>query len=221
MTETYVAYGATQHLFKECARHGDYEIPQALEKKGEIPADENGTHLGVGSGWWYDTLGLTPTFNVWAQISFIHMYMLQVRIRMFPATHAPIWTQHLTNHCFYAAEDRLVVWHKVTSSSLRQRYLKDLFSQWRGLLIAYDEGLVKGDAMLAAALWRNLLNAREDVDYQKLAEVVGYMRREIRRLDLASDDDVAKGSWTFGANPGTEAPSVLLQSMLMKEGENA
>ncbi|KAF2191483.1 hypothetical protein K469DRAFT_720507 [Zopfia rhizophila CBS 207.26] len=221
MTETYVAYGATKGMFLECARHGDYKIPQAQEKGAEIPTDENGAHVGVGSGWWYDMLGLTPTFNVWAQITFIHMYMLQVRFRMFPSTHAPVWTQHLINHAFYAAEDRLVVWHKITSSSLRQKYLKDLFSQWRGVLLSYDEGLVKGDAMLAAALWRNLLNAREDIDYQKLAEIVGYIRREIRRLDEATDDEVARGSWRFGEDPGAEAPSVMLQSKLMKEGERA
>lgn len=54
MTETYAAYGATEVLFKECARPGDYTIPQALEKKGEIPTDEAGVHIGVGSGWWYE-----------------------------------------------------------------------------------------------------------------------------------------------------------------------
>ena len=55
LTETYVAYGGTQELFKECARHGDYEVPQALEKGAEIPTDETGAHLGVGKGWWYES----------------------------------------------------------------------------------------------------------------------------------------------------------------------
>ena len=54
--------------------------------------------------------------------------------------------------------------HDMGSSSIRQRYLKDLFVQWRGVILAYDEGLVKGDAVLAAAVWRNLFKAREDVD---------------------------------------------------------
>jgi cytochrome b pre-mRNA-processing protein 3 len=56
-TETYVAYGACSALIKECVRPGDYTIAQALEKKGEIPTDENGTHIGVGEGWWYDSKG--------------------------------------------------------------------------------------------------------------------------------------------------------------------
>jgi cytochrome b pre-mRNA-processing protein 3 len=55
MTETYVAYGAAQELIKECTRPGDYTIPQALEKNVEIPRDDTGAHIGVGTGWWYDS----------------------------------------------------------------------------------------------------------------------------------------------------------------------
>ena len=55
MTETYVAYGATRDLIKECTKPGEYKIPQALVKRGEIPVDENGVHLGEGEGWWYDS----------------------------------------------------------------------------------------------------------------------------------------------------------------------
>ncbi|KAL1796408.1 hypothetical protein ACET3X_004948 [Alternaria dauci] len=215
MTETYVAYGATRDLIKECTKPGEYKIPQALLKRGEIPVDENGVHLGEGEGWWYDTLGLKPTFSNWAQITFIHMYMLQVRFRMFPQSHAPVWIQHLTNQAFYAAEDRLVIWHKFNANSLRQKHLKDMFSQWRAVLLSYDEGLMKGDAMLAAAVWRNLLGAKEDVDFEKLAQIVGYMRRELKRLDNATDDEVANGTWTFKGSPGDEASLVKAPSRMM------
>ncbi|KAJ4363558.1 Serine carboxypeptidase 3 [Neocucurbitaria cava] len=218
MTETYVAYGATKDLVKECARAGEYKIPQALVKGGEIPVDENGVHLGEAEGWWYDTLGLKPTFFNWAQITFIHMYMLQVRFRMFPQSHASVWIQHLTNQAFYAAEDRLVVWHKFNANSLRQKHLKDMFAQWRGVLLSYDEGLMKGDAMLAAAIWRNLLGAKEDVDFEKLAQIVGYMRRELKRLDNATDDEVANGQWKFRGDPGEEAGNVKAPSRMMASG---
>lgn len=55
MTETYVAYGATRDLIKECTKPGEYKIPQALLKGGEIPVDDNGVHLGEAEGWWYDS----------------------------------------------------------------------------------------------------------------------------------------------------------------------
>jgi cytochrome b pre-mRNA-processing protein 3 len=143
------------------------------------------------------------------------MYMLQVRFRMFPESHAGVWIQHLTNHAFYAAEDRLVVWHKFNANSLRQKHLKDMFSQWRAVLLSYDEGLMKGDAMLASAVWRNLMGAKEDVDFQKLAQIVGYMRRELKRLENASDDEVANGMWKFKGDPGEEASLAKLPSKMM------
>jgi cytochrome b pre-mRNA-processing protein 3 len=59
--------------------------------------------------------------------------------------------------------------------------------------------------MLAAAVWRNLMGGKEDVDFQKLAQVVSYMRRELRALDQASDDEVAKGTWQFSSDPGVES----------------
>jgi cytochrome b pre-mRNA-processing protein 3 len=145
------------------------------------------------------------------------MYMLQVRFRMFPETHAPVWIQHLTNQAFYAAEDRLVIWHKFNANSLRQKYMKDMFSQWRAVLVSYDEGLMKGDAMLAAALWRNLMGGRENVDFNQLAQIVGYMRRELKRLEDAPLNVVAQGQWKFSGDPGDEANLVKTPSRLMKE----
>jgi cytochrome b pre-mRNA-processing protein 3 len=136
------------------------------------------------------------------------MYMLQVRFRMFPAQHAPTWIQHITNHLFWAAEDRLVVYHKFNSNAVRQKSLKDMFANWRAVLLSYDEGLVKGDAVLAAAVWRNLFGGREDVDFEKLAQIVAYMRREIRRLTQASDEEVASGSYKFNSDPGADAEFV-------------
>jgi cytochrome b pre-mRNA-processing protein 3 len=60
MTETYVAYGATRDLMKECTKAGEYKIPQAQIKGGEIPTDENGVHLGEGEGWWYESKFFRP-----------------------------------------------------------------------------------------------------------------------------------------------------------------
>jgi cytochrome b pre-mRNA-processing protein 3 len=150
------------------------------------------------------------------------MYMLQVRFRMFPKDQSPLWIQHITNHAFYAAEDRLVVWHQLNANSLRQKYLKDMFAQWRAVLLSYDEGLIKGDAVLAAAIWRNLFAAREeDMDFEKLAMVVGYMRRELKRLDAAPDGVVASGVWKFESDPGMEANVVKAPSRMATEAGKA
>lgn len=52
-TEPYVAYGATEDLFRECARAGEYTMPSV--KAGEDPPrTAKGEDLGLGVGWWYD-----------------------------------------------------------------------------------------------------------------------------------------------------------------------
>jgi cytochrome b pre-mRNA-processing protein 3 len=70
MTETYVAYGATRELVKECTRPGEYKIPQALEKNVEIPTDENGVHLGIGEGWWYESTSPRYRLKDWTWTDF-------------------------------------------------------------------------------------------------------------------------------------------------------
>lgn len=232
VTETYVAYGVTEKLIKECGRQAAYSIPQRNEKDASIPKTKDGEDLGVGNGWWYESktecytltveqtvnpdpaLGLTPTFNTWAQVTFLHMYLLTVRMRCFPAEHAPTWHQHLLNHFFYTAEDRMVTIHNVHSRAIRNKYLKDLFVQWRGLLAGYDEGLIRGDAVLATAIWRNVFKADENVDFRHLGEVVSYMRGVLKGLDGMKDDAIAGGEVVFG-DPGTERAGVMAKSGMM------
>jgi len=142
-------------------------------------------------------LGLDVTFSSWAQVLFLHMYLLTARLRRFPAEHAGVWHQNLLDHFFYAAEDRMAVWHGMTARGVRNKYLKDLWLQWRGLLLSYDEGLIKGDAVLATAVWRNMFKANEEVDIADVALVTAYMRRQLQRLDEMPDEAFASGEVAF------------------------
>ncbi|KKA19342.1 Ubiquinol-cytochrome C chaperone [Rasamsonia emersonii CBS 393.64] len=194
-TETYVSYGLTQKLFEACSAQADYRIPQAAQKGAEIPKTASGEDLGVGEGWWYNNLGLLPTFSTWSQVTFLHMYLLTVRLRALPSAESVrTHSRHLFDHFSHNAEHRMAVLHGLSSRSIRNKYLKDLFIQWRGVLAAYDEGLAKGDAVLGAAVWRNIWKASptgpdgKEIDWAKVACVVAYMRRvlvELSRLDEA------------------------------------
>jgi len=101
--------------------------------------------------------------------------------------------------------------------------LKDLFLQWRGVLAAYDEGLVKGDAVLGSAIWRNLYRGQEEVDWEKVAIVVAYMRRAVKLLGSIEMDrvigklDGAKGVWALSRQDMaqlTQEPSAGLSEPL-------
>ncbi|KIW00679.1 uncharacterized protein PV09_07863 [Verruconis gallopava] len=210
--ETYHAYGATEHFFNAINDIVGYDVPQ-VKTKEETPKLEGGEEMGIatGDGEWYRELGLVPTFNNWAQLVMLHMYVLTTRLRCLPAPVAKTWSQNLTDHFFLAAETRMDTLHGITMRGIRSKYLKDLFLQWRGALVSYDEGLVKGDAMLASAIWRNLFGGREDVDPVRLAMVTAWLRREVRRVSAEVDMiDLAR----FG-NLKSEEPVVLMKSHFM------
>lgn len=165
-------------------------------------------------------LKLPATFATWSQVTFLHMYLLTTRIRHFPPETAPKWHQHLVDHFFSHAEGLMIKYHQIHTGGIRSRYLKDVFAQWRGVLASYDEGLMKGDAVLAAAIWRNLFKGKKDVDVAGLAQVTAWMRRELARLEQADDLDIGSGSWEF-ESPKEEVRTVLIESKSMREGVDA
>jgi cytochrome b pre-mRNA-processing protein 3 len=158
-------------------------------------------------------LGLQPTFSTWSQVTMLHIYLFTARFRCFPHR-SQTWQQHLLDHFFYDAENRMEITHNMHARGTRNKYLKDLFIQWRGLLAAYDEGLMKGDAVLAAAIWRNVFKANEDVDIKVLAQIVSYMRRALKGLDSMPDEKIMQAGLLFGS-PEDEASIVALRSKMM------
>ncbi|KAI9796637.1 MAG: Protein cbp3, mitochondrial [Piccolia ochrophora] len=193
-TGTYAAYAVTEILYKQCATQAEYTMPE----RGTAEKTASGAEIGIGQGWWYDSLHLTPTFNTWAQITALHMYLLTARLRCLPRTTVGPWQQHLLDHFFADAEARMVERHNMVAGMMVTRYLKDLHEQYRGAVVAYDEGVCRGDAVLAAALWRNLWGGVEDLDVVALAEVVEYVRRGLTMMDGIGDEDVLRGNVNFG-----------------------
>jgi cytochrome b pre-mRNA-processing protein 3 len=125
------------------------------------------------------------------------MYLLTVRLRALPNRESfQTYSRHLIDHFSHNAEHRMDDLHDIGSRSIRNKYLKDLFIQWRGIIAAYDEGLIKGDAVLGAAVWRNLWKAEavgpdgKDLDWSKVAWVVAYMRRVTAQLARMDEADI-------------------------------
>ena len=118
----------------------------------------------------------------------LHMYMVFARVRNLEPEMASLFQRQLVDHFFFDAEDRIAQNHGVSTRSLQQRYLKDLFVQWRGAILAYDEGVARGDPALAAAVWRNVFKGRPDVDFRALAAIVSWMRLCLKMLDQMPDE---------------------------------
>jgi cytochrome b pre-mRNA-processing protein 3 len=113
------------------------------------------------------------------------MYLLTTRLRTLPQSTSSApgsfqnFQQYLLEHFSQAAETHMLLLHTISARGIRNQYLKDLFIQWRGILAAYDEGMVKSDAVLGAAVWRNLFKGEEEVDWVKVGMVVAYMRKAV------------------------------------------
>ncbi|KAI8959410.1 ubiquinol-cytochrome C chaperone-domain-containing protein [Daldinia sp. FL1419] len=186
--EPYRIVHATENIYKACAREAHYTIPDKDRKAGTITKTAEGEDIGEGKTMWHEEFKLAPTFSTWSQITMLHLYLVFARLRDLEPEAARSWQRQITDHFFFDAEERMDLTHGITSRGLRHRYLKDLFIQWRGLIAAYDEGVIKGDAVLAAAVWRNVFKAREDIDVRSLAAVVSWMRLCLKMLDQIPDE---------------------------------
>ncbi|RPA92720.1 hypothetical protein L873DRAFT_1708686 [Choiromyces venosus 120613-1] len=199
-TEPYVAHGVTLELYNECLRQAAYA---------------EGHELSESARFWYDVCDRPKTFISWAQVTVLHMWMLIVRIRAFEPDRVKTWQQHFVDHFFYDAEGKMIHTYKITAGGQRKTYLKDLYSQYRGMIAGYDEGLCKGDAILAAAIWRNVFNARPDVDMEVLAMITSYVRRVVHGLDKVDDQVLFSARVTFGL-PNGEAGVVRKESKFIE-----
>lgn len=150
----------------------------------------------------------------------LHMYLVVTRLRCLDKETYQLWQSMLTDHFFQEAEDRMDRVHHISSRGLRQRHLQDLFMTWRGVIVAYDEGLVRSDAILASALWRNLFKARADMDLRALAAVVAWMRRSFALLDRMPDETlVLHGGAGIFAWPAPDAHLAAVDEPATKELE--
>ncbi|GKT99507.1 3-oxoacyl-acp reductase [Fusarium langsethiae] len=193
MAEPYRVLGATEQLFKASSKAADYHITEKERKEDHVKLAEDGEEIGHSlnpESPWHHIFKLPPTFSTWSHVTMLHLYLINTRIRCFDREGFHNWQHQLTDHFFFECEKKMHIDHHITSSALRQRYLKDIFVQWRGLLLAYDEGLIKGDAMLASAIWRNLFKGSPDADPRALLAIVGWMRSTLLQFEAVSDNNL-------------------------------
>ncbi|CCX05643.1 ubiquinol-cytochrome C chaperone-domain-containing protein [Pyronema domesticum] len=199
-TETYVAFDVTKELYTECALQAAYV---------------DGVDFTPSAKFWYETCNRPPTFQSWSQVTVLHMWMLAARMRALDKGRVKTWQQHFIDHFFYDSEDKMVKRYGIKRASERGGYMKDLYHQYRGMTAAFDEGLVKGDAVMATAIWRNVFSAQEDVDLEVLATVTSYVRRAVSKLSMVDDDVVLTGRVKFGM-PTDELPLVRQKSSFLE-----
>ncbi|GAA5997765.1 Cbp3p [Rhodotorula paludigena] len=135
-SQTSTAIRTTSDYYDRCAERGEIEAP-----------------------FFYEECSLPPSFQTWFSLTTLHVWLLTVRFRSLPAPLGRTYIQELINHMFIDVELRIRGPYNVTQGRLIKGYMKDMLEQYHGACAAYDEGLIRGDAVLAAAIWRNIFGA--------------------------------------------------------------
>lgn len=129
----------------------------------------------------YKAAGMPDTFHSWFLVNQLHVWMCLVRLK--PEGKDGRYMYRMVVQIFWEdVEERMKVMG-VIDGSVRKNSLKELTQEFYGLILAYDEGLLSHDRVLAASLWRNMFHDKKNTDASNLASFVDYVRRQIFYLE--------------------------------------
>lgn len=171
-TKTAVRNRHCYHLYHKCLENVSLRIPEL------------------------HSAGLPDTMQVWFSLTTLHTWMAIVRLRSMdlslePKNHIQQFAALFFNDC----EERMVN-VGLTKGSLVNSALKDFLAQFYGSMLAYDESVFHSDAMLGAAIWRNVFQG-SDVEPELVFKYVMIVRKNLQSLDNTSDEKVSRGEFDF------------------------
>lgn len=137
---------------------------------------------------------MPDTFNSWFLVTEIHCHMLLTRVMnegpeakedgrfMRNAVVETLWND-VQNRSKKLSQD---------NPSAARRQVQVLSEQFQAALIAYDEGVLSDDKILANALWRRFFEMSCS-DYSKLEKLIIYVRKTMSMLDGLTRDELVRG----------------------------
>ncbi|CAE6437539.1 unnamed protein product [Rhizoctonia solani] len=172
-----------------------------------------GERLERETDFLYKECALPPTYQTWFQFTLLHVLILTARLRALPPDASRTYQAELINHFFLDIEHRMrTVLGPKAPERIVKGYLNEMRDQWRGGGVAFDLGIIDTDATLAGMIWRNLFASRgapppqqdgkekkvlanaQDIELPStLYKFVVYVRRELKRLEGISDEDIKLG----------------------------
>ncbi|CAD1813568.1 Ubiquinol-cytochrome C chaperone family protein [Candida parapsilosis] len=167
--------------------------------------------------FYYQTLGLPMSFSQQVQITILHYWILSVRMRALPFKYAKQYQQKLVDRIFEDLSSRMTTELGIKSGRIIEGYLKDYHTQMLGSVLSYDEGLMTDDITLAAALWRNVFNANDNVDIRHVEALLVYVRSQLYVLNKMTDRAFGFGKFKFVPPDQVVQPISKQQEELIKQ----
>lgn len=135
----------------------------------------------------FKVCGLPDTYYSWFLVTELHTWMLMVRL-MAEGKEGRFTRNAVIEALWKDSEIRAKKLGILSQSTLREQ-MRDLGSSFQAAVIAYDEGLMGDDHVLASALWRRLFCMNCD-DPERLECCVQFVRKQIAALDGTSRNDL-------------------------------
>ncbi|KAI9587079.1 ubiquinol-cytochrome-c reductase complex assembly factor 1 [Glossina fuscipes] len=138
----------------------------------------------------FQEFDMPNTFNSWFLVTELHVWMLLLRA-MAEGSESGEDGRFMRN-CIVEAmwgdvNTRAKKLGSISSSRIRQQ-IEELSEQFQAALIAYDEGIMSEDRVLATALWRRFFVMNCE-DYNKIERLVKYVRIQVLMLDQLSREE--------------------------------
>uniref|UniRef100_A0A1A9WT87 Ubiquinol-cytochrome c chaperone domain-containing protein n=1 Tax=Glossina brevipalpis TaxID=37001 RepID=A0A1A9WT87_9MUSC len=176
-------------------------LKRVLKKVGLAPNLK--TRLRVSSHLLYESVAdkinylaffqefdMPNTFNSWFLVTELHVWMLLLRA-MAEGSESGQDGRYVRNSIVEAmwgdVNTRAKKLGSINPSQVRGQ-IEDLSEQFQAALIAYDEGIMFEDRVLAAALWRRFF-AMNCEDYAKIERLVKYVRLQVLMLDKLTREE--------------------------------
>lgn len=134
----------------------------------------------------FEKCSLPDTLNSWFVVTQLHVWMCLVRMRQ-EGREGKYMCQYLVHSMWEDIDQR----NKILGISAVQRKeaTKVMTETFYAAIFGYDEGILSDDAVLAAALWRNLFSCQCE-DPRQLELMVEYVRKQMQFIDALDADDL-------------------------------
>ena len=138
----------------------------------------------------FSKLKLPDTMQSWFLIMQLHMWLCLVRFKQ-EEENGKIITQELISLFWKDVEYRMKQLGSVGTVQVKKTLYK-MGTQFIGLTLAYDEGIMSTDALLASAVWRNFFKSDPECVLH-VDTVVEYIRRQARHTETWTPLNIIKG----------------------------
>ncbi|KAI8811982.1 ubiquinol-cytochrome C chaperone-domain-containing protein, partial [Cladochytrium replicatum] len=147
--------------------------------------------------WLSQDAKLESNFQAWFSLVVLHMWMHGVRLRA-EGQPGKDMNQEIVDHLWLDVEIQLskaggCVRFKIDST------VQGLLSEYYGQILAYDEGLARGDGVFSAAIWRYsaIININRSSLFTIQFLLVSNFRQQLTMLDHTPTSDLLSGKFSF------------------------